>query len=151
MREAAICEPCNALKDVQQSPGHTKSFGANNQPCPQISSVLSEPQLFLHAVFTQTRALCLSFSVPTSTTHFPYPASAFSDNWARSNQYRDLLSLPRAGHPTACVGMKIHAIHWRQAPGPCTAPLQCSSLGKSQHQRCPKPFHNINVPTAGAL
>lgn len=135
-REAAICHPCNTVKGLQQSPGHTRVFGANNQ----ISSVLSASQLFLHAVFTQSKAICLSFSAPTSITHFPI-LHLFSQTIGQDLTSTETCSasLELAEHPTACVGMKRQPPDSLEAsiPGACTAPLQCSSLGKLQAQRCP--------------
>lgn len=127
-KRSSICNPGNTLKSLQQSPGHTVGFGANNHPCPQISGVLPASQLFLHAVFTQSRAICLSFSAPTSIIHFPILhllSQTIGQNLTSTETCSVCLGL--AGHPTACVGMKIHLIHWRQAylvPAlPCSAPF----------------------------
>lgn len=149
MREAAICDPCNISKGLQQSPGHTTGVRANNHPCSQISSVLSASQLFLHAVFTQSRAICLSFSAPTSITHFPI-LHLLSQTTGQDLTSTDFLSLPRAGWTPHCLCGDEDPPDSLEAgiPGPCTAPLLYSSMGKTQHQRCPRPFQDSSIPAA---
>lgn len=107
------------------------------------SSVLSASQLLLHAVFTQSRAICLSFSVPESITHFAILhllSQTIGQDLTSTETWSACLEL--AGHPTACMGMKIHPIHWRQAylvPTPllCTAPLWESLSTKNAPQAFP--------------
>lgn len=107
---------------------------------PSSSSMLSSlnPELFVY------------HSLPQKHNSFSHPASALSDNWVGSDQYRDLLSLPRAGQTPHCLCGEEDPPDSLEAgiPGSCTAPLQFSSMGKTQHQRCPRPFQDSSIPAA---
>lgn len=154
MRETAIHNPSNTPQGLQQSPGDTRDFGANDQPRPQICSASSPSQVSPHAAFTQSRAICLSVPAPAGIIHLsvfsPLSQSGWEGYWAASDQDRDLLSLPRA----ACMGTGIHPTH-RRLGYLVTALLPCgarhwSLLGKPQHRGSPRPLWDSNVPMAGA-
>lgn len=109
-----------------------------------ITCIPALPPCCLHSI----QSYLFIILCPNKHHSFSHTASALSDNWAGSD--RDLLSLPRAGWTPHCLCGDEDPPDSLEAgiPGPCTS-LQCSFLGKPQHQRCPKPFQDSNVPTAG--